>query len=227
MACFRGAGQSIAAGMLLLCASAHGTQYWELSPASDPAVAIGTYTTVGGQTSPDGVNFTLKDNSADKPLALTLIATAPGSPLHLSAFKEDGESFLDRDTDATGLLTVRFRTADTMNFKVTGAVGSAYQLALWRGPAIALPQPDGVVAMDAVTGNAESAGKLLPRIAGDAPTTPASPQANPASVAANAPVSAGASGSNSLIYVLLAGIFGALILIAFLIHRGQKTRGRP
>jgi hypothetical protein len=213
MTFFRGAGPSIAAiFLLLLCAPARATQYWELSPAADPKIAMGTYTMVGGKTSPDGVNFTLKNNSADQPVALTLIAATQGAPLHLSAFKDDGESFLDKDTDATGLLTIKFRTADTMDFKVTGAAGSAYQLSLWRGPVIALPAPDPVVAMDAVTGHAESTG--------------APPSATVASGAATPPVSPPASGSNPLIYILLGGIMVALIVIALLIYRGQRVRGK-
>jgi hypothetical protein len=212
MTFFRGAGVSIAVIFLLLCAPARATQYWELSPSSDPAIAIGTYTMVGGKTSPDGVNFTLKNNSADQPVALTLIATTQGAPLHLSAFKDDGESFLDKDTDATGLLTIKFRTADTMNFKVTGAAGSAYQLSLWRGPVIALPAPDAVVAMDAVTGHAESTGTPL--------------SAKVTSGAATPPVSPPASGSNPLIYILLGGIMVVLIVIALLIYRGQRMRGK-
>ena len=212
MTYFRGAGPSIAVAFLLLCAPARATQYWELTPASDAKIAMGTYTVVGGKTSPDGVKFTLKNNSADQPVALTLIATSQGAPLHLSAFKDDGESFLDKDTDAEGLLTIRFRTADTMNFKVTGAAGSSYQLSLWRGPAIALPPPDSVVAMDAVTGHAESTG--------------APPPARVASGAATPPVSPPASGSNSLMYILLAGIMFALMVIALLIYRGQQMRGK-
>jgi hypothetical protein len=200
-----------------------GTQYWELSPANDPAIAMGTYTVVGGKTSPDGVNFTLKNNSTDQPVALTLIATAPNAPLHLSAFKEDGESFLDKDTDDEGLLTIRFRTADTMDFKVTGAAGSTYQLALWRGPTIALPPPDPVVAMDAVTGHAESTGAPPPaKIASDAAISPGSPSANAASIATAPPPGS----SNLLVYILLAGIFVVLIVIALLLYRGQQRRGK-
>ena len=216
MTYFRCTGSSIAAVLLLLCAPARATQYWELSPESDPSIAMGTYTVVGGKTSPDGVNFTLKNNSADQPVALTLIAATPSAPLHLSAFKDDGESFLDKDTDATGLLTIKFRTADTMDFKVTGAVGSTYQLALWRGPTIALPPPDPVVAMDAVTGHAESSGAPPPKVANSA--------AMLANGAATAPVAPPAGSSNSLMYILLGGIFVVLIVIAFLIYRGQQKR---
>ena len=216
MTYFRCMGPSIAVVFLLLCAPARATQYWELSPENDPSIAMGTYTVVGGVTSPDGVNFRLKNNSSDQPVALTLIATAPATPLHLSAFKDDGESFLDKDTDATGLLTIKFRTADTMDFKVTGAAGSTYQLALWRGPVIALPSPDPIVAMDAVTGHAESSGEPPPKVASGA--------AMPASSAATPPVSPPVGSSNSLIYILLAGIFVVLIVIACLLYRGQQKR---
>jgi hypothetical protein len=218
MTFFRGTAPSIAVICLLLCAPAIAMQYWELSPESDPAIAMGTYTSVGGKTSPDGVNFTLKNNSADQPIALTLIATAANAPLHLSAFKEDGESFLDKDTDATGLLTIKFRTADTMDFKVTGPAGSTYQLSLWRGPTIAMPPPDPVVAMDAVTGHAESTGALPPAKVASA----GSPSTN-ATSAATTPAS---SSSNLLLYILLGGIFVVLIVIAFLIYRGQQRRGK-
>lgn len=218
MKCGRAVCLSIAAGFLLLCAQAMATQYWELSPDSDPGIALGTYTVVGGKSVPDGVNFTLKNNSADQPVALTLIATTQGAPLHLSAFKDDGESFLDKDTDATGLLTVRFRTADTIHFKVTGATGSAYQLALWRGPSIVLPPPDPVLAMDAVTGHAESTGAPPPVKNASA----GSPPANAASDAVSPP----ASNSNFLMYILLGGIMVVLIVIAFLMYRGQTMRGK-
>ncbi len=213
---FRGAGLWIAAVLSLHCAPANATHYWELSPVSDPRVAIGSYTVVGGKTSPDGVNFTLKDNSDTQPVALTLIAMTQGAPLHLSAFKDDGESFLDKDTDATGRLTIRFRTADTMDFKVAGAVGSAYQLALWRGPAIAIPPRDSIVAMDAVTGHAENANAPLSAKAASEVAAPSN------SAQATSPPIA----SNLLIYILLAGILVALVAIAFLVYRGQKMRGK-
>jgi hypothetical protein len=225
MTFFQGTGRSIAVLFLLLVcasASASATQYWELSPASDPRIAIGTYTMVGGKTSPEGVNFTLKNNSANQPVALTLIATTPAAHLHLSAFKDDGQSCLDKDTDAKGLLTIKFRTADTMNFKVTGPVGSAYQLSLWRGPAIALPQPDSVVAMDAVIGHSENAAAPVPIADAGARASPA----KGASGADIAPVAASTVGSNLLIYILLAGIMIVLIVIAVLLHRGQQMRGK-
>jgi hypothetical protein len=199
-----------AAFVLLACWPAVAAQYWELVPAKDPNVAIGTYTVVGGVTSPDGVNFTLKNNSTTQPLALTLIAKTSGGRLHLSAFKEDGQSFLDKDTDENGLLTIKFRTGDTIDFKVTGPAGAAYQLSLWRGPAISLPPPDSVATMDEVTGRAESAGA--------APVKGTSNAAAPPAIAGN---------SNLLIYILLAGIMVALIVIAFLIYRGQQLRGKP
>lgn len=219
MPCFlRNARASVAAAIavmcLLLCAPALATQYWELDPEPDPTIAIGTYTTVGGKTSPDGVNFTLKNNKDDQPIALTLIAKTEGAALHVSAFKDDGESFLDKDTDAEGLLTIRFRTADTMNFKISGPADSAYELALWRGPSIVMPPPDPVVAMDAVTGRAENSGSP--------PTPAAAASPNAAGTAA-----ASAGNSNTLIYILLGGIMLVLIVIALLLYRGQKMRGKP
>ena len=211
---------AIALACVLPCAPALATQYWELDPQPDPSVAIGTYAVVGGKTSPDGVNFTLKNSSDNQPIALTLIAKTQGAALHLSAFKDDGESFLDKDTDAGGLLTIRFRTADTMNFKVSGPADSTYQLALWRGPSIVMPAPDPVVAMDAVTGRAE--------VSGSPPVAAATPPAGSASAtAAPATATATAGNSNTLIYLLLGGIMLVLIVIAFLLYRGQKTRGKP
>ncbi len=205
----------IAGGMaaaFLLLGAAQATQYWEIDPVADPAVSVGTYAVVGGKTSPDGVNFKLPNNSLDQPIELTLIAKAPSAPLHLSAFKDDGQSFLDKDTDAHGRLSLKFRTGDTMEFKVTGAAGAAYQLSVWRGPAIVLPHPDPVVSMAAVTGHADSA-------ATPAPSPPA------ASGGARAP--AAATGSNTLIYLLLGGILLALVVIAFLVYRGQQMRAKP
>jgi LPXTG-motif cell wall-anchored protein len=216
----RNAGRqfAIALAFVLPCAPALATQYWELDPQPDPSIAIGTYTVVGGKAAPDGVNFTLKNSKDDQPIALTLIATTQGTALHLSAFKDDGESFLDKDTDAGGLLTIRFRTADTMNFKVSGPVDSTYQLALWRGPSIVMPSPDPVVAMDALTGRAESAGAP--------PPAGASATANPAGPATGRPAAPSTGSSNLLIYLLLGGIMLVLIVIAFLLYRGQKTRGQ-
>jgi hypothetical protein len=199
-----------AALVLLVCGPAAATQYWELVPVRDPNVAIGSHTVVGGKTSPDGVNFTLKNNSTAQPLALTLIAVTSGARLHLSAFKEDGQSFLDKDTDEKGLLKIKFRTGDTIDFKVTGPAGTTYQLSLWRGPAISLPPPDPVATMDEVTGRAESAG--------------AAPVKGTSNATAPLPVT---GNSNVLIYILLAGIMVALIVIAFLIYRGQQLRGKP
>ncbi len=206
---------TIALAIVLPCAPALATQYWELDPQPDPSVAIGTYTVVGGKTVPDGVNFTLKNSKDDQPVALTLIAKTQGAALHLSAFKDDGDSFLDKDTDANGLLTVRFRTADTMNFKVSGPTDSTYQLALWRGPEIVMPSPDPVVAMDAVTGRAENPG---------APQVSATTQTPNATGTPIAPAPANAGSSNTLIYLLLGGIMLVLIVIALLLYRGQKMR---
>lgn len=186
--------------------AARATQYWELTPVADARVAYGTYTVARGKTSPDGVNFTLKNNTLDSPVQLTLVSTATGAKLHLSAFKDAG-SFFDQDTDANGTLVVRFRTGDDTHFKVSGPVGSTYQIAVWRGPAIKLPVNDPIVAMDA----AQAGGARPPQ---------AAQPVNAAPVAEK-------SGSSMVIYILLAGIFVALLVIAGLIYRGQQMRGKP
>ena len=198
----------VAAAFLALFAAkpARATQYWELTPVADARVAYGTYTVAGGKTSPDGVNFTLKNNTLDNPVQLTLVSTTAGAKLHLSAFKDAG-SFLDQDTDASGTLVVRFRTGDDMHFKVSGPVGSTYQIAVWRGSAIKLPANDPIVAMDA----AQAGGVRPPQAAQPVQAAPVAEK----------------SGSNTLIYVLLAGIFVALVVIAGLIYRGQQLRGKP
>lgn len=192
---------SFLVGAYLALGSAHATQYWELAPTADPRVPSGTYTVVGGQTAPEGVNFTLKHNDIDRPVQLTLVSTKAGTALHFSAFK-DGGSFFDKDTDSTGLMVVRFRTGDDINFKLTGPQGATYQLAVWRGPQIQLGQSPPIVPMDA----AEAGGMHSPSVG---MTTPGA-----------------AGGTNTLIYVLLAGILIALLAIAFLIYRGQQMRGK-
>jgi hypothetical protein len=204
----------VAAAFLALFAieAARATQYWELTPVADARVAYGTYTVARGKTSPDGVNFTLKNNTLDNPVQLTLVSTKAGAKLHLSAFKDAG-SFLDQDTDANGTLVVRFRTGDDMHFKVSGPLGSTYQIALWRGPAIKLPANDPIVAMDA----AQAGGGRPPQAVQPAQ---AARSVQPAPAAEK-------SESNTLIYILLAGIFVALIVIAGLIYRGQQLRGKP
>jgi hypothetical protein len=200
------------APLLLLLAGApvRAAQYWELSPASDPRFALGTYTAVGGKTAPDGVNFTLKNNTLDNPVEVTVVSTTPNTTLHFSAFK-DAAPFLDKDTDAGGVLVVRLRTGDDMHFKLAGPAGATYQMAVWRGPAIKMPPPDSIVAMDAAQAGA--------------------PRAAVASAAAGAPVAAAAAPagglSNAVIYILLGGIFVVLLAIAALIFRGQQMRGKP
>jgi hypothetical protein len=153
---FAGAGALLA--LLLFANSAiAATVYWELVPQKDSQVPVGTYTVVGGNTSPDGVHFTLKNNNANAPVALTLVSTGTKAPLHLSAFK-DAAPFLNSDTNADGSLTVRFRTGDDMNFNVTGPAGSSYQLAVWRGPQIVAGESDAIVSMASVTGSNAVAG---------------------------------------------------------------------
>jgi hypothetical protein len=197
----------------LFCAPrAHAAVYWELNPVKDKQVSLGTYTVVGGKTASDGVRFTLKNNKATMPVVLTLVATTADTKLHLTAFKDAGP-FLSSDTDADGRLVVRFRTGDDMNFNVSGPEGSTYQLSVWRGPEIVLAQSDAIVSMASVTGNgaADAGGKQG-----------ASSNGLPV---AGAPAVAGSS--NTLIYVLLAGILVALVVIAFLIFRGQQLRRGP
>jgi hypothetical protein len=205
--------------MLLLCAPAFAqTVYWELEPKKDPAASIGTYTVVGGKTTPDGVNFTLKNNKIDMPLVLTLVSKVPSTQLHLAAFK-DAEPFLDRDTDPQGHLVVKFRTGDDMHFRVTGPAGAEYQLSVWRGPEIILPASDPIVSMESVIGK-NAAAAPSSTLATSTPT-PASPK----------PVEQPSSGiSSTVIYVLLGAILIALGGIAFLLYRGQQlnqNKGKP
>ncbi len=198
--------------LLLFANSAAATVYWELVPQKDPQVPVGTYTVVGGNTSPDGVHFTLKNNNANAPVVLTLVSKGSGAPLHLSAFK-DAAPFLNSDTNVDGSLTLRFRTGDDMNFNVTGPAGSSYQLSVWRGPQIVAGQSDPVVSMASVTGSNAVAGS-----SGAAPVGPSAPPTAPA-------VASVGGISSTVVYVLLAGILVALIAIAFLIYRGQQAKG--
>src|SRR6185312_17375835 len=196
----------VASAVLLFAGAAYATQYWEIEPVKDAKIAVGTYAAVGGLTTPDCVNFTLKNNKDTMPLAVTLIAKAPAQPLHISVFKEEG-SFLDKDTDASGIVTIRFRTADDVHFKVTGAAGSAYQLSLWRGPELAIPQSSPVVSMSSVVG-AEN---------GPAPAVTAGTKVYIPS--GRAPAATTSGGLCIGIYLLLGGILIALAVIAFLIYR--------
>lgn len=193
--------------------------FWELEPVKDPSIAIGTYAAVGGKTAPAGVFFVLKNNKATMPVEMTLISTDPGAKLHLSAFN-NGDPFLDKETSAKGTLTIRFRTADDMNFKVAGPAGASYQLSVWRGPEIKLPQPGPIVSMKSVVG---TTAREAPAAAPPAPT-PSPPAIAPAP--ATPPEGQSGGGTSVLIYVLLGGILAALGIIAFLIYRGQRMRGQ-
>lgn len=202
---------ALAAALLLARPAFAQTVYWELEPKKDPAVSIGTYTAVGGKTTPDGVSFTLKNNAVTMPLVMTLISKSASSRLHLSAFKE-AKPFLDKDTDGQGRLAVKFRTGEDMRFRITGPAGAEYQLSLWRGPEIKLPESSPVVSMDSVIGKHAAAAT-----AGTMPANAPPPSSN--NVKPGEEKSGG--GSNTIVYILLAGILVALSVIAFLIHRGQ------
>ena len=208
---FKASALSLAAGLLFILPALAQTVYWELEPKKDPAAGIGTFTAVGGKTTPDGVNFTLKNNNIDMLLVMTLISKTASSRLHLSAFKE-AEPFLEKDTDSSGRIVVKFRTGEDMRFRITGPAGADYQLSVWRGPEIKLPEPTPVVSMDSVIGkNAAEAAPSTMVSRADAQ----SPQRS----TANDEKAAG--GSNTLIYILLSAILVALGVIAFLIYRGQ------
>ena len=176
------------------------TVYWELEPVHDPAIEIGTYTAVGGRTSPDGVHFKLTNNRASQPQILTLVATS-GGPLTLTAFK-DGAPFLEQATDASGKLTVRFRTGEDMKFRVVGAQGASYQLSVWRGPPIEGAEPPAMAPMSSVIGSGGAA-----RGASAAAPGPAQPdRAEPAQAAGGR--------TGMLMHILLGGILVALVAIA-------------
>jgi len=197
---------ALAAAFLILTPALAQTVYWELEPARDPTVEIGTFTAVGGATTPQGVNFKLTNNKATQPQILTLVSRT-GEPLRLLAFK-DGEPFLDEATDASGKLTVRFRTGEDMKFRVTGAAGATYQLSVWRGPDVTLPPPSPVVAMDEALRGAAAKGKAAASASPDPTTADAK----------------GSGGPGWLMYVLLGGILIALVVIAGLIFMGQRKK---
>lgn len=207
----RASALSLAAMLLFLLPVRGQTVYWELEPTKDAAASIGTFTAVGGKTTPDGVNFTLKNNNIGMPLVMTLISKTASSRLHLSAFKE-AEPFLEKDTDSSGRLVVKFRTGDDMRFRITGPAGADYQLSVWRGPEIKLPEATPVVSMDSVIG--KNAAEAAPNTMVNR-TDVQSPQRS----TANEEKASG--GSGTLIYVLLSAILVALGAIAFLIYRGQ------
>lgn len=189
----------VRAGLLLLfCALSHAgaqTVFWELEPVPDAKTGAGAFTRVGGKTTPDGVRFKLTGNQLQAPLVLTLTATDKARPVKLRGFKDTGDLF-SIETDASGLATRAFRTGEDIKFHLTGTAGAAYQLSVWRGPAVVLPPASPVRPMSEVT------------------TAPADPPAA-------APASRG--GTNSL---LLGGILVVLMVIAGLMFRGQQMRGR-
>lgn len=203
------AALGLAAALLTLTPALAQTVYWELEPVRDPTVEIGTFTVVGGATTPQGVNFKLANNKADQPQILTLVAKS-GGPLRLLAFK-DGAPFLDRATDASGKLSVRFRTGEDMKFRVTGAAGATYQLSVWRGPEVTLPQPSPLVAMDEALRGAAAKGAAAAAAPG-----PASEAGKDAARASGGP--------GWLMYLLLGGILAALVVIAALIFLGQRKK---
>jgi len=199
----------VAAALVILTPALAQTVYWELEPARDPTVEIGTFTVVGGATTPQGVNFKLANNKADQPQILTLVSKS-GGPLRLLAFKDEAP-FLDRTTDASGKLSVRFRTGEDMKFRVTGAAGATYQLSVWRGPEVTLPQPSPLVPMDEALRGGAVKGKAA------AATTGSDNNAGPDRGKAT-------GGPGWLLYVLLGGILVALAVIAGLIFMGQRRK---
>lgn len=189
----------------LLAGVTHAKTFWELEPVAHPKVPHGTSTVIGGRTTPEGVHFKLVKNDIHMPLVVTLTAKDKSKPLHLRVYKESGTLF-EKDTDASGLVTRSFRTGEDMLFDVTGPAASEYQLSVWRGPKIILPQPSPVKAMSDAIGKA----------AADAAAT--APLAAAATTAAHS-----GGGGNSW---LLGGILIVLIAIAALMFRGQQMRGR-
>jgi hypothetical protein len=202
------AGLAAALSLLFLAPALAQTVYWQLEPVRDPAFEVGTYTSVGGATTPDGVNFKLTDSSADQPQILTLVSKS-GGPLRLTAFKEGGAPFLDRTTDASGKLSIPFRTGEEIRFRVAGAAGATYQLSVWRGPAIVRPAPAPVVSMASVVPGGDAARGATAR-----------PGAQPA---ASTPAKA-QGGPGLMLYLLLGGILAALIGIGVLIFLGQQRK---
>jgi hypothetical protein len=162
---------------------------------------------IGGQTTEQGVTFVLKNNKDTMPVELTVIAQT--TPIHLSAFKDEGP-FLQKDTDASGRLTIKFRTGEDMHFRLTGASGATYQLSVWRGPEIRLAKPDPVVSMSSV----------VPPSGSNSGPQPKPPSGDGAA-------DGGGGGPGIGIYLLLGGIFVALLGIAFLIYRGQTMVRKP
>ena len=202
------AGPLAALAVLLFAAPALAqTVFWELEPVRDPAFEVGTFVSIGGRTAPEGVSFKLLNSKATQPQVLTLVSTSTNQ-LRLIAFK-DGQPFVDQTTDASGKLTVRFRTGEEMRFRVSGPAGATYQLSLWRGPEIVEPPPSPVVSMESVIGSGGAA------VAGG--------KGAAAPAAADAPAKAG-GGPGVMMYLLLGGILVALVAIAVLIFLGQRRK---
>jgi|UniRef100_UPI0037845A02 hypothetical protein len=172
------------------------TTYWEIEPVKDPRVASGTFSTIGGRTTPAGVHFKLMNNQLNAPVVITLTAQDKTKPLRIRAFKDSGELFV-KDTDASGIATQSFRTGEDIKFAVTGDKGAAYQLSVWRGPQIILPPPS--------------------------PVQPMSDISPPHEITTAAPEKAG---GGSMTTVLLTGIFVVLMVIAVLMFRGQQMKDR-
>ena len=184
---------------------------WEIVPQPDPRVPFGRLSVVGGATGPDGVRFVVNNLDILSPMQVTLAAADPRKPLQLSIFKDGmAQPLVQSPTDSSGLLTVRFRTADSVRFQVTGEAGAQYQLMTWISPPVQTPTPDAFVAVTSYP----AAPPVVTRTA--APAAPSAP------VSAATQAAPPASPWSLPVMILLGGILLALIVIIVLLFRGQR-----
>lgn len=192
--------------LLLLAASpALGqTRRWELEPRPDPRLMAGRISVIGGITNEEGVRFVINGLDIMQPVQAVLASESPGTALRLLVYKETPDrALLDRATDARGAADVKFRTADSVQMRVTGPAGSRYQLMTWVGPRVVRPSLPLFTAIDAT---------------GAPAAAPAAPSATPA---AQTPVRF--IGVNlTVIAILLGFILAALLVIIVLLFRGRS-----
>lgn len=194
------------------------TTYWTLVPKQDPRAEVGKFTVLGGNTSPEGVHFSLPDTTINNPVVITLVSLDPEKELMLKAFKDQPpQALFTGITDVKGMAVCKYRSGEKMSFQVTGEAGVGYQLSAWVGPEILLPPPLPVVSM--IT--------IIP----DSGLETESPAVGSASRSATDPENGidhatSSSSLNPLVYILLGGIFLVLVVIVVLMFRGQIIRSK-
>ncbi|HTK95156.1 MAG TPA: hypothetical protein VL382_05920 [Terriglobales bacterium] len=210
--------------LLLACASAlwAQTQRWEIEPKVDPDLAFGKISVIGGMTNEDGVRFVINNLDIEQPIEIVLAAADAAKPAKLLIYKESPQQALfDRDTDASGSVIAKFRTAESVQLMVKGASGSKYQLMAWVGPKMEHPAPPLFTALDA------NGSPLVPGVV--LPPPPAVTQGAAGAVPAQAgqAVAPTTAAIPTYITVLLGAILVAIVVLIVVVLRGRggKSKG--